>query len=224
MAISRRRARNPQDKEARRQAIMDVAIEALSQRPYHDISVVYLAEQLELSKSTLYLYFPTKEALYTDIIIEHHQQWSLSVEDALLDQVAPTPPHVVAALLTATLLENNPLAHLLTLLHQDIEHALSVEQAMNLRRRLRDDLLPLSEHLERLLPSLVMGDGFRFLICAHALVCGLWPLAHPAPNVKRTLDALDLSMFRMDFAGELHRALVHMLQGWGEGPKQEASP
>ena len=202
---------------------MDVAVAALGQRPYQDISVVYLAEQLELSKSTLYLYFTTKEALYTEIVIEHHQRWSLSFEDALLDQEAPTSPRVVAALMTATLLEHDPLAQLLTLLHQDIEHALSVEQAMHLRRRLRDDLLPLSEHLERLLPSLSMGDGFRFLICAHALICGLWPLAHPAPNVTRTLDALDLSMFRMDFAGELHRAMVHMLQGWG-APTPAAEP
>lgn len=212
--MTRRRARNQEAREARKREIVISTLSMLSQSTYHSLTMNEIAEHAQVSKGTLYRYFSTKEALFLHIISELHERWLVELDNQLDDLDAPSDAHTVAALLTATLIDHDPLAALLTLLHQTIEHHIDAAEAMHFRRRLRDDMLPTAETLEQYLPSLQPGDGFRFLLWTQALICGLYPMANPGPVMQTTFRALDLSMFRMDFAGELHRSIVHLLQGW----------
>ena len=46
---------------------------------------------------------------------------------------------------------------------------------------------------------------------AHAIVAGLYPLAHPAKAVARAVEQPDLAVFRSDFGEDLERMLTAVL-------------
>ena len=60
MAVSARRER---ERTARREAILDAAQELIAEQGYYGMRMDSVAEAVELSKGTLYLYFENKDAL-----------------------------------------------------------------------------------------------------------------------------------------------------------------
>jgi len=59
-----------QEKIARKKAILEAAMRMFSQKDYHDVTVDHIAEQVGLSKGTLYLYFKNKEDIFYSMIFE----------------------------------------------------------------------------------------------------------------------------------------------------------
>jgi len=59
-----------QEKIARKNAILEAAMRMFSQKDYHDVTVDHIAEQVGLSKGTLYLYFKNKEDIFYSMIFE----------------------------------------------------------------------------------------------------------------------------------------------------------
>ncbi|MDR2632510.1 MAG: TetR/AcrR family transcriptional regulator [Treponema sp.] len=64
MGIQERRGR---EKEARKTLIMDCAKELILKQGVEAVSMGDIAKKAELSKATLYLYFPSKEALFQEL-------------------------------------------------------------------------------------------------------------------------------------------------------------
>ena len=56
------------EKEARKTDIIDTAARLFSEKGFHDVKMDDIAEQVGLSKGTIYLYFENKEALFFSII------------------------------------------------------------------------------------------------------------------------------------------------------------
>ncbi len=67
MTVTERRAR---EKEARRSQILDAARELFFEKGFEGATVEDIAERSELSKGTIYLYFPSKEEVYVSIMLE----------------------------------------------------------------------------------------------------------------------------------------------------------
>ncbi len=63
-------SRKELEREARKKDILDTALRLFSQKGYHNVKVDDIAEQVGLSKGTLYLYFENKEKLFFSIIRE----------------------------------------------------------------------------------------------------------------------------------------------------------
>ncbi|MHB8163604.1 MAG: TetR/AcrR family transcriptional regulator [Methanoregula sp.] len=66
MGISERKIR---EKEQRKKEILDTAERLFFSRGYDDVSMDGIANEVELNKATLYLYFKNKEALYAAIVL-----------------------------------------------------------------------------------------------------------------------------------------------------------
>lgn len=66
MAISDRRKR---EKVQRKQAIIDAAETLFFLRGYDNVSMNDIAEEVELNRATIYLYFENKEALYFAVVL-----------------------------------------------------------------------------------------------------------------------------------------------------------
>lgn len=62
--------RKEREKLARKKAILDAARKVFFKKGFHATTMDHIAEVAELSKGSLYLYFPTKEELYLSILIE----------------------------------------------------------------------------------------------------------------------------------------------------------
>ncbi len=69
--MPRIRAENiAQHKAMMRAAILDAAVDALAERDFHEVSLGVVADYAELPRSTMYDYFPSREALVAALIDE----------------------------------------------------------------------------------------------------------------------------------------------------------
>ena len=69
-AVSNKISRKDMEREARRRAILNTAIQLFSEYGFYEVKVDQIADQVGLSKGTIYLYFENKEALFFSIITE----------------------------------------------------------------------------------------------------------------------------------------------------------
>jgi AcrR family transcriptional regulator len=70
MGTAQRRQR---EAENRRKAILSAAREVFWKQGYHKATMPQVAEAAELATGTLYLYFPSKDALYVELLIEGYE-------------------------------------------------------------------------------------------------------------------------------------------------------
>lgn len=70
------------EKEARKKDIINVAARLFSDRDFHDVKVDDIAEEVGLSKGTIYLYFENKETLFFSIIMERAKVLYIRLEEA----------------------------------------------------------------------------------------------------------------------------------------------
>jgi AcrR family transcriptional regulator len=84
------RARSDDQKAERMQAIMDAADRLFSTRPYHQITMGAIAQELGWSRSNLYKYAPTQEAIFLSLHTQKNRAWL----DELGRELAGAPlPH-----------------------------------------------------------------------------------------------------------------------------------
>jgi AcrR family transcriptional regulator len=83
---SAKKARKPEDKEARRKSLLLVASSMFDAIPYAKITMADVAERAGLAKGTVYLYFDSKEELFLGVLEERLFTW-FSAVDAQLDRL-----------------------------------------------------------------------------------------------------------------------------------------
>jgi len=75
-------------KENRREKIIKIAAGLFSEKSYHDVTVDEIADKVGVAKGTIYLYFPSKERLYLEILEYSYE----AIESLLEREIAKTDP------------------------------------------------------------------------------------------------------------------------------------
>jgi len=86
MTTTERRAREARQ---RRADILDAARQVFWRRGYQSATVPDIAAEAELAPGTLYLYFPGKEALYVELLVEGYQLLEERLVAAVRSHAAP---------------------------------------------------------------------------------------------------------------------------------------
>lgn len=208
-----RRARSAEDKQQRRQDILDRAWELFQGRPWAELTMTDVAEAVDLSKAALYRYFDTKEALFLEVEAARLGEW-LDALGTQLDRLhRPASPESVANLVADSLVARPGLARLLSLLHVSMEHNVPFEAALAFKRALHGWLVRLGGQLESALGDLPPGAGLGAALQLHALCIGLWQMADAGPVVRRLLDRAELRLLRVDFQPALAGGAATLLRG-----------
>lgn len=236
---SKRRAMSEKDKQRRRQTILDAALQALAETPFEEITVAQLAERLGLAKGTLYLYFPTKEALFLEVQQQQLTLWFDRLE-AALGQVQRVTPHELADLICETIFVQPLMPRLLTVLHSVLERNIAPEQALSFKLFAYERFGRAAALIESALPALGPhalpgpdsppdpdaapaptarpserpGQGIELLLRLHALLIGTWQMTDSSQVVKEALAARpELAIFDLAFAEVLRDTLRALLAG-----------
>ena len=72
-------------KEARRTQILDAAVRCFARRGYYETTIEDLVTETGLSRGALYLYYPSKEAIYLAI----SERWGCGLEEAIRARLTP---------------------------------------------------------------------------------------------------------------------------------------
>ena len=209
----RRRAVGEEQKEQRRQAMLEAAWRLFQHTPYEELTIADVAEALDLAKGTVFLYFKTKEALFLAIVEQQLTNWFAEVDAGLTSLTVPAAiPQVVEILCHA--LEARPgLVRLLSILHTLLERNIELSEAVHFKHFLLKYMTQTGTQLERCLPFLEPGKGAHLLLQSHAMVIGFWHLSDAAPVVREALLRPELRMFDLQFAPEFSKALQALLLG-----------
>jgi AcrR family transcriptional regulator len=205
MAIKKRAVRAEQ-KQERRQAIINQAWALFQTTHYDTINVIDVAKGVGLAKGTVYLYFGTKEALFLAVAGEQFSTWFDAI-DAMLHTVDNSA--AVTQGIVNTLTERPALTRLLGILHIILEHNIAYEDALTFKNRVYERL----SHTAALLnDALGRDDGLNLLLQIYALIIGVQHLAAPAPIVQSVMDDHPhLSAFKVDFEVTFTAALQAIL-------------
>lgn len=209
----RERARKGEDKELRRRAIVDAALALFAERGLPGFSMTEVAARAGLVKGTLYLYWPTREELLLAVLEDRLWPWLDELDARLDDARAPAGPRKLAAAVCDSLFSYEPLGRLLAVLQTVLEHNVSRETIRRFKTQLLERMAATGARLERLMPSLRVGEGVRLMLHLNAILVGLVLMADAAPAVRELLAEPALRPLEVDLARELRQALETQFLG-----------
>jgi AcrR family transcriptional regulator len=215
------RARSGDAKQNRRAHILDTALDLWESRSYAHFTMGDVAERSGLARSTLYLYFPTREELLLALLEQLLGEWFAALNAELHATPGEMPAAAAAALIGETLGQRPALTRLLPIASSILEHNISPAAARAYKEQLLTWAGRSGALLEQRMPFLGAGGGVWLLLQVYALVLGLGQMADPAPVVAEILAESHMEPLRIDFGPALRRALMALLRGIEAGAASE---
>jgi AcrR family transcriptional regulator len=211
MAV-KQRAIAVEDKEERRNALLD-AVEALFlEHPDRMASVAEVARAAGLAKGTVYLYFPSKEEMLLSLHERHVADFFRALTGTLdgpgtvgFDEIwRVTRERIIRApgYLALT-------SRCFGLMDRDIP----TETAVAFKLRVAGAMSAAGAGLERRFPRLRRGEGVTLLTHSYGLILGLWQLLHPIERFGTAMERAELAIFRRDYERESEQALRALWSG-----------
>lgn len=208
MSVTFKRARNEEQREIRRQTILDTAATMLDEMPLAEVSLNELSRRVGLAKSNVLRYFESREAVLLELLDAFLKSWLADLGDELTAGVqAQTAPeeraNQLADILSRSLAERVVLCDLLGGQGSVLERNVSAEVVRQHKRSSLTRLTAMADLVRHHLPEL--GDGAQ-LFCLMSLVSAgaLSAYVPPSPGLLAVYaEEPDLGVFHM----ELHDAL-----------------
>lgn len=204
------RARQPDQKAERVAAILVAAAALYDERELSDISMQDVAGRAGLGKASLYHYFKTKEEVFISLYRAELDLWLPNVEQRLVRLRAPTAQRI-AKTLTDALKERTRFCRLTTEFPSVLEHNLSSDFLREFKHSLLSPLARFAEVMQRVRPGMSRAAVQQFIFQHHALIAGLWPLAHPSEDVREVLQDRQFQSLRVDFYPLFQSTLCQLL-------------
>lgn len=209
------RARSAEQKEERRRHLLDTAKALLRQSPnVRDLGINELARQAQMTKSNVYRYFESSEAVLMDVLVEEFVQWHAELgvaldKDVKLDSMVSHIAHAFSTTFAARPL----LCRLLSILPSILEHNVSVERMIEFKRNLLAVRQQIAQEFNACVPHISVPMFEKFVRQALPLMIGLWPLSHPAEVAAQVVEHPDLVCLRYDFEHDFEEGLLMLLRG-----------
>jgi len=208
-------ARGEEQKKERSLQILDAAAFLLQNKDYASITMQQVAEEAEIVKGTLYLYFKTKEELFLTL----HQQeieallatWQTSVEEMKNSDQLPA--------ISAEVFIQKPLSmRLVSITNQVLEHNISLEMAKTFKLVLHKKFELLAVCMEKKCSWMKVGQGEEFIIRFASYVIGLWSTTQPTPIIRELYEQTpELGGSHINFSKTLKNASNWLYQGMKNG-------
>jgi AcrR family transcriptional regulator len=173
-----RRARRPEQKQERREAIVLAARDLAVRSGVRDVSLGCIASAVGLAKSNVVRYFGTREEIYLEVTGREFRDWERAVADRLkhahgIDDVIDT--------LTETLEERPLLCDLLSQCATILEHNVSLAAARAFKLGMVGGTAQLGAAVAKVHPALTESEAVEIVGAAAGLAGLLYPMANPPP-------------------------------------------
>ncbi|MFC6082018.1 TetR/AcrR family transcriptional regulator [Sphaerisporangium aureirubrum] len=205
------RARQPEQKRQRREAILGAARELALQHGVRDVSLGGVAVAVGLAKSNVSRYFGTREEIYLELAAEEWRGWGEAVA-ARLGHTSGAAE--VAAALAETLAARPLLCDLIGHAPLSLEHNVSLEAARAFKRAVIGVVAGIGTAVGDTAAGLTATEGGELAGAAAALAGVLYPVANPSPVLAElyTQDP-EIAATCPPFLPTLTRALTALIAG-----------
>ena len=141
------RARSPEQKQERMEAIMAAADALFQEHPYHQITMGTIAEKLGWSRSNLYKYAATQEEIFLELHSEKNRAWLEDLAGSLA--TAPLPPAEFARIWAETTDRHGSFLRYQDIVISIIESNVTLERLTEFKRAFAQMLAPVIDVLAR---------------------------------------------------------------------------
>ena len=211
-APSFQRARKPDERAHRRKEILEAAAALFEKEGLAGVSLNAVARRAGIAKSNLYRYFESREAMFLALLGDNLIACVAALEEALA-RVAPGDVQGVARAMAEILVAAPRFCELTAAVSGILEQNVSEEGVIAYKRGVLKVGVRLGNALRAALPSLSPKAVVPIFRYVHALIAGLYPLAHPAPALERAMQrAPELGIFRTDFGRDFEVLLAAVLE------------
>jgi AcrR family transcriptional regulator len=206
-----RRARRPEQKEQRREAILVAAQDLAARSGVRNVSLGSVASAVGLAKSNVARYFGTREEIYLELTARGWREWEAAVLERLRDA---TGREDVIDILTETLAERPLFCDLLSQCTTILEHNVSLEAARAFKRDAIRVVAEVGVAVAKADPGLTEGEGAELVGAAGGLATLLYPIANPPPVMAElyTNDPV-IAAAGLDFVATTKRMLAAVAAG-----------
>jgi AcrR family transcriptional regulator len=217
------RARSPEAKQQREDAILAAARSLGAKRGIRQITLTDIAEAVGMHKSALLRYFETREQIFLHLTAEDWREWS-AVLRAKLERIGSPTAKSVASAFSTTLADRGMFCDLLAQAPLNLERNVSLEAVRTFKLVTHNEVDAIVEVMRRRLPVLTQQDCIDVIAAATAVSGAFWQMANPGPEVAALYrsDAgmvpfpmLDARLHNAVFEIEplIRRVLTAMLKG-----------
>lgn len=212
------RARNEEQREIRRRAILDTAAAMLGEMPVADVSLNELSRRVGLAKSNVLRYFESREAVLLELLDHFLERWLTGVADELAAGVEATAAtevraRQVADVLSRSLAERAVLCDLFGAQGGVLEHNVSVEVVKRHKRTSLTRLATMTGLVRHHLPEL--GDGTQTFCLMSLVTAGAVSSYVPPPPslLAAYAEEPELGVLHMELRDALRVAFTSSLVG-----------
>lgn len=207
------RARQPEQKEQRRQELLAAAAQLLADGGLEAVSLSAIARAAGLAKSNVYRYFGSREEILLEILVDDEQSWVGELERELAPLAGSGDVDAVADTLARTIAARPVTCTLISVVANVLEHNTTPEAVLQFKSRVLELTIRIRNALHAALPALPHDQTEALLRYLHALVAGLWPMANPAPLAGELMEQPQFRAMCTEFEPDLRGALAALLHG-----------
>ncbi|MEU4559419.1 TetR family transcriptional regulator [Actinoplanes sp. NPDC023936] len=212
------RARTEEQRELRRQAILDVASAMLDEMPVAAVTLNELSRRVGLAKPNVLRYFESREAVLLELLDRFLQEWLTALAGELAAGVGTDQPmagraEAVAEVLSRSLSGRMVMCDLFGAQGSVLEHNVSVEVVTRYKRASLERLATMTALIQKYLPEL--GEkGTLFSLQTMVMAGALSAYSTPPPSLQAAyLAEPDLARFHSELRDSLKQALTATLLG-----------
>jgi AcrR family transcriptional regulator len=216
--MSWKRARKPEHKQIRRQAILDAAAALLMENRAEDVSLNAIARHSGLSKSNLYRYFGSREAVLLSILRDDIAEWIADMTSKVGGLGPEADATEIGTLLADCLVSRPRLIMLAGQLTSVIERNVSADDLLSFKLDIKASASQSAQAIAKAIPGLSPEDAHKLGFYQLVLLQGLWPLAHPPEVMQEVMTHPELAGMHVSFYDALRDALTAILRGMLVGP------
>jgi AcrR family transcriptional regulator len=213
------RARNEEQREARRRAILGAAAAMLAEMPVAQVTLNELSRRAGLAKSNVLRYFESREAVLLDLLDSAWQDWLVQLEADLavaVDTSAPLPARAdqLAAAVAASLGSRPMLCDLISAQAAVLERNVSPQVAAQYKRASVAGIAALGGLMLKCVTELGEHNAVRLAGVVTLMTGALWPHTQPSAAMLAAYEADPaLAALRLDFTATVRELLQVTIAG-----------
>lgn len=212
------RARTEDQREIRRQEILDTVATMLAEMPVASISLNELSRRVGLAKSNVLRYFESREAILLELLVRAWTEWLTALPQLLAEGVIAEANvrqrgDQIAHVIATSLGERQVFCDLFSSHASVLEHNVSGQVTARFKHAALANVTALAEQLHAYLPEL--GDQ-AWQVCAQLgfAMSAIWVHSRPSAGVLAAAE-IDptLVRYRIDFEQALETMFATLISG-----------
>ncbi len=204
------RARQQEQKEVRRAAILAAARRLATEQGPMTLRLNELGRRSRVSKPNIYRYFESREDVLISIFLDEVTELVGQLERHLPDTKGDFS--AVATLMTEVHLARPLMCQLQSMLSPVLEHNLSFKRLCAVKHDMCQLTLRAAAALQKALPWL--GNDAAWVVQAVSFqISALWPAAHPSATAAQVFELQEFAVFKPDAHAVLKRFIETLLVG-----------